>query len=419
MRKIAGLLLALVLFFSVAPQQAQAATCDFSNVSGVGSNVVIAHKSDSHTIQVTFDTYEQGKKYEFQIMSAGHGLVANAQELASPGFIVGTNATYSAGVGQNGTVTVSGNTVTWTFDGKRALSNDNAAPWAEEDPHYVRLTDSPYLYRAICDVGEYKTSKDLIPKSGPTTCKMYISQERDGKRCYYPGCLVGGGVVRDTRIEVENVRRPDGTLYSGNLYFQIGGPGIPADQIDLHASNGTGSVTFPTKYVGTYSVVIKTDTLGTLCPTLYFRTSDGGSCKNLCSEKLNAYDHDQVTPNFELCEQIPAGSEAAAKCQACMDGTTLGGQQGIWTAIGCVPTKTEGIIKTLVQVALGMGGGITLLLILAGAFKLSVSQGDPKAVEEAREQITSAVIGLLFIIFSITMLRFIGIQVLQIPGFGG
>jgi hypothetical protein len=49
---------------------------------------------------------------------------------------------------------------------------------------------------------------------------------------------------------------------------------------------------------------------------------------------------------------------------------------------------------------------------------LSTSQGDPKRVDEAKAAITSAVAGAFFLIFSVTILRFIGTTLLQIPGFG-
>jgi hypothetical protein len=65
-----------------------------------------------------------------------------------------------------------------------------------------------------------------------------------------------------------------------------------------------------------------------------------------------------------------------------------------------------------------MSGAIVLIMILAGAFMLSTSQGDPKKTQDAKELITSAIIGLLFIIFSITILQFVGVSILRIPGFG-
>ena len=95
-----------------------------------------------------------------------------------------------------------------------------------------------------------------------------------------------------------------------------------------------------------------------------------------------------------------------------------GFKPGIYTAIGCIGADSESIVTRLVRIGLGIAGGVALLMILAGAFMFSTSQGDPKKAGEARELITSAVLGLIFIIFSVTLLQFIGVSVLRIPGFG-
>jgi hypothetical protein len=47
-----------------------------------------------------------------------------------------------------------------------------------------------------------------------------------------------------------------------------------------------------------------------------------------------------------------------------------------------------------------------------------ISQGNPEQVKGAREQLTAAIIGLLFIIFSLVILQIIGVNILKIPGFG-
>ncbi len=101
-----------------------------------------------------------------------------------------------------------------------------------------------------------------------------------------------------------------------------------------------------------------------------------------------------------------------------------GFKPGIYTAVGCIPATVYGeegegnLITSLVRIGLGIAGGVALLMILAGAFMFTTSQGDPKRASEARELITSAVLGLVFIIFSVTLLQFIGVTVLHIPGFG-
>jgi hypothetical protein len=96
---------------------------------------------------------------------------------------------------------------------------------------------------------------------------------------------------------------------------------------------------------------------------------------------------------------------------------TLNGKPGILTALGCVPTEPTEFITAVSRLLTGAGGGIALLLIIAGAFRMITSAGNPDAVKAGSEQITSAIIGLLFIIFAVLLLQIIGVQILDLPGF--
>ena len=82
-----------------------------------------------------------------------------------------------------------------------------------------------------------------------------------------------------------------------------------------------------------------------------------------------------------------------------------------------VPTNPTLLIKSLFGIILSLSGGIALLLIIYSGFSMMVSQGDPEKVKGAKETMTSAVVGLLFIIFSLVILQLIGFTVLRIPGF--
>ncbi len=94
-----------------------------------------------------------------------------------------------------------------------------------------------------------------------------------------------------------------------------------------------------------------------------------------------------------------------------------GGQEGIETAIGCIPTDFNKMVEAISKLAMGMGGGIALLLMISGAFRMITSAGNPDAVKAGSEQFTSAIIGLLFIIFAVLLLKVIGVDILKIPGF--
>lgn len=87
------------------------------------------------------------------------------------------------------------------------------------------------------------------------------------------------------------------------------------------------------------------------------------------------------------------------------------------TALGEIETAPEKFIGTLFGIILGLSGGIALLLIIFSGYKLMTSQGNPEKVQGAKETLTSAIVGLLFIIFSLVILQIIGVDLLRIPGF--
>jgi hypothetical protein len=91
---------------------------------------------------------------------------------------------------------------------------------------------------------------------------------------------------------------------------------------------------------------------------------------------------------------------------------------GMYTAIGCIQTDSKSIVVYLVKTGLGIAGGIALLMILAGAFLVTTSAGEIKRLQQGKEIISSAVMGLFWIIFSVTILQFIGVTIFKLPGFG-
>lgn len=93
------------------------------------------------------------------------------------------------------------------------------------------------------------------------------------------------------------------------------------------------------------------------------------------------------------------------------------GQDGINTAIGCIPIDSgASFAEWLLPRLLGVMGGVAFLLMLYGAFLMITSAGDPEKVKAGQETITSALTGLIFAIFSLFILRLIGVDILRIPG---
>lgn len=89
----------------------------------------------------------------------------------------------------------------------------------------------------------------------------------------------------------------------------------------------------------------------------------------------------------------------------------------ISTGLGVtIPVDPAGFVKSLFGILLSLAGGIALILIIFSGYQLMTSQGNPEKVQAAKETLTSAIVGLLFIIFSMVILQIIGVTILKIPG---
>ena len=102
---------------------------------------------------------------------------------------------------------------------------------------------------------------------------------------------------------------------------------------------------------------------------------------------------------------------------------------GINTAFGCIRLFDANIAATggadmsvflswILTWAIGLGGGIAFLLIIWAGFMIMTSSGDPERLKAGQELLTSAIMGLIMLIFSLFILEFIGVDILAIPGFG-
>ncbi len=47
------------------------------------------------------------------------------------------------------------------------------------------------------------------------------------------------------------------------------------------------------------------------------------------------------------------------------------------------------------------------------------SQGKPETLQQGRDQLIAAIVGLLFLIFSFVLLQTIGVDILKLPGIKG
>ena len=119
------------------------------------------------------------------------------------------------------------------------------------------------------------------------------------------------------------------------------------------------------------------------------------------------------TTHNSVCYTISDSAQQSA-CLGCMKDNTQ-----VWTAIGCIGTGNNptDFLTKIMGLGIGIAGGIAFLLILFGGLQIMTSAGNPEQLNAGRELVSSAVTGLLLIIFSVFLLQFIGVSIIGIPGF--
>lgn len=121
-------------------------------------------------------------------------------------------------------------------------------------------------------------------------------------------------------------------------------------------------------------------------------------------EPLSAFD--------VMCNRIKSPSEQSA-CRVCADKDA-----GAWTALGCFNGNlSEFITNNIMSTGIGIAGGISLLCIMLAAFQMQTSAGNAEKVKKAQELMTNCITGLMIIIFSVLILKIIGVDILRLPGF--
>lgn len=154
-------------------------------------------------------------------------------------------------------------------------------------------------------------------------------------------------------------------------------------------------------------------TIGAVIPTsgAVIPTSSPISPLSPCVQWVYAFPTD--SPDYRLNDKvIPTGNPEYInpdfKTRKCIV---------VQTGIGNISTEPQGFVKSIFSLVLGLAGGIALILIMISGYRMMASQGNPEALTNARGQLISAVVGLLFIIFSFVILQVIGVDILKIPGF--
>lgn len=129
------------------------------------------------------------------------------------------------------------------------------------------------------------------------------------------------------------------------------------------------------------------------------------------------------TPNAPVVDRPGEGDEVALPDENAGTGSSgieceTGGSRGINTAIGCIPYDgPSSLAAFFLRWGVGIGGGIAFLLMVYAGFMIMSSTGNPERLKAGQELLTSSIAGLIMLIFSVFVLRLIGVNILDLPGF--
>jgi hypothetical protein len=168
-----------------------------------------------------------------------------------------------------------------------------------------------------------------------------------------------------------------------------------------------------------------TPTVGKPCcdGTFSFQYPYGSTCiKDGTDPYKNCVSSGTPGPGQTCCAGYELGTNGSCTIKVSAFDPTCQGT-GISTAIGCIHVldTPEAFLSDILKWAVGIGAGIAFLLMLYAGFMIMTASGSPERLKAGQELLTSALAGLILLIFSIFILKFIGVDILGLGkfGFGG
>ncbi len=237
-----------------------------------------------------------------------------------------------------------------------------------------------------CSIGHY-----IIEQGG--SCKITVSPT-------LPGCIDQTG-NKDFNLTISDV-------YVNGYHLTT-----VSDVIDIKdyfdnepMTSGTITKTITIKQPGPIDVTTGLGNL-VLCSTNAFSYY---TARNCAPEELTP-PVGPATPvgDFTPCQNL-IGTDKT-DCDNCHN------QEGVYTAIGCIPLQPGQFVAALIRVLLIVGIGVAFLLILYGSFLCLTSRGNPQQTQACRETITAAIVGIILLIFALVIVRVIFGSAGILPGY--
>lgn len=141
--------------------------------------------------------------------------------------------------------------------------------------------------------------------------------------------------------------------------------------------------------------------------------------KSLCKPQVNDPNNEDATQLLNLLNVLGGTTDSVQlPCNKKVGNVTDPMKcNEIDTAIGTIQLDPIKFISRLMSIVLSLASVGAIFLIIFSAYRLLISRGDKEKIQGARQTLTAAIVGLLFIIFSLVLLSVIAGDILKIPGF--
>ncbi len=150
------------------------------------------------------------------------------------------------------------------------------------------------------------------------------------------------------------------------------------------------------------------------------KNSTTGKLEKACFCSDEAYQKKAVTSVaaqgsqiIKICNKYIDNKKEWNACRACAQ------REAFMTGLGCIPTNfSEFVTNFLLKTGIGFAGLFSLGCIIYSAIMIQTSQGNAEKISASQDQIKACIFGLLLVMFSILLLRIIGVDLLGLPSFG-
>lgn len=127
----------------------------------------------------------------------------------------------------------------------------------------------------------------------------------------------------------------------------------------------------------------------------------------------------QPPQTWEKCKEClyKGVGGASAEQNLTLEGLPTPDPEHHYTSLGCLSTNPGEFASQMSTVFFSVVGGIAFLYLLYGAGVIATSRADPERLNHGKRIIWGAIVGLLFVLFSVFIIRTIAVS-LGVPEFG-